>query len=209
MTFDKEFKIAIQNLPGAEKDKLILRLLKKDLNLANQLYFNLVDIQTVDDRRAKMQETVSKRVERMTQTFYSPGYLLQDMKYLSGEITEHVKITKDKFGEISLNLQMLVEVLEQNKSVLINHKLAKTYTLIIYILARTFKIMVLINTLHEDYRMEFREDLERLGTLISENPMLLKYAIVNGLNLNWLLDNEIPENIDAIQKELRSNGYLK
>src|SRR6478736_6080893 len=186
MTFDKEFKIAIQNLPSAEKDKLILRLLKKDLLLANRLYFELVDIQTVDDRRAKMQETVSRAVEKMTKTFFSPDYLLKDMRYLSAEITEHVKITKDKFGEISLNLQMLVEVLEQNNSRIMNARLAKTHTLIIYILARTFKIMTLINTLHEDYRMEFRDDLHRLGELISESPVLIKYAINNGLNVNWL-----------------------
>src|SRR5436190_9990770 len=148
MVFDKEFKIAIQNLPTAEKDKLILRLLKKDLLLANRLYFELVDVQTVDDRRVKMQEVVNKAVAKMTKTFHSPGYLLQDMKYLSGEITEHVKITKDKFGEISLNLQMLVEVLEQNNNRIKNARLTKTHTLIIYILARTFKIMSLINALH-------------------------------------------------------------
>lgn len=34
--FDKDFKIALQNLPSTEKDKLILRLLKKDLVLANR-----------------------------------------------------------------------------------------------------------------------------------------------------------------------------
>ena len=39
MTFDKDFKEAISHLPSSEKDKLILRLLKKDLVLANRLYF--------------------------------------------------------------------------------------------------------------------------------------------------------------------------
>lgn len=209
MTFDKEFKTAIQNLPVTEKDKLILRLLKKDLNLANRLYFELVDTQTVEDKRFKMQETVSSDVKRMTQKYYSPEYLLHDMRYLSGEITEHLKITKDKFGEITLNLQMLIEVLEQNNSRIINEKLAKTYKLIIYILARTYKIMMLINALHEDYRLEFREDLERLGLLIGQNPMLMKYAIHNGLDVNWLVNNEIPENINAIHRELKSNGFLK
>lgn len=209
MTFDKEFKTAIQNLPVTEKDKLILRLLKKDLDLANRLYFELVDTQTVEDKRFKMQETVSSDVKRMTQKYYSPEYLLHDMRYLSGEITEHLKITKDKFGEITLNLQMLTEVLEQNNSRIMNEKLAKTYKLIIYILARTYKIMMLINALHEDYRLEFREDLERLGLLIGQNPILMKHAIHNGLDVNWLIQNEIPENINAIHKELKSNGFLK
>ena len=45
--FDKEFKTAIHNLSDVEKDKLILRLLRKDLDLANRLYFELVDTETV------------------------------------------------------------------------------------------------------------------------------------------------------------------
>ncbi len=35
MTFDKEFTKAISHLPSKEKDKLILRLLKKNLPLAS------------------------------------------------------------------------------------------------------------------------------------------------------------------------------
>ena len=44
--FDKEFKTAIENLPSTEKDKLIFRLLKKDLDLVNRLYFELVDTES-------------------------------------------------------------------------------------------------------------------------------------------------------------------
>ena len=45
--FDKEFKTAIHNLSDVEKDKLILRLLRKDLDLANRLYFVLLYTETV------------------------------------------------------------------------------------------------------------------------------------------------------------------
>ena len=31
----------------------------------------------------------------------------------------------------------------------------------------------------------------------------------NGLDVNWLIKNEIPENIDKIEKDLRQQGYLK
>ena len=44
MKFSPEFKAAISDLPSAEKDKLIFRLLKKDENLANRIYFELLDI---------------------------------------------------------------------------------------------------------------------------------------------------------------------
>ena len=49
--FSKEFKKAIQELPNTEKDKLIFRLLKRDLDLANRLHFELVDTETVEEKR--------------------------------------------------------------------------------------------------------------------------------------------------------------
>ena len=40
---DIEFKKALQELPEKEKDKLILRLLRRDMDLAGKLFFELVD----------------------------------------------------------------------------------------------------------------------------------------------------------------------
>ena len=111
MTFPKEFKDAIQNLPSAEKDKLIFRLLKHDLNLANRLLFELVSTESVEDRRKKMQNEVTKEIKRTSDRFFTFGYILMDMRYLSGSITEHVRITKDKYGEICLNLQKIFLVM--------------------------------------------------------------------------------------------------
>ena len=61
----------------------------------------------------------------------------------------------------------------------------------------------------EDYFIEFKEDLENLGNLFLSYEHLMKHAIYNGLDVNWLLDAEIPENIVAIHKEIRVNGFLK
>lgn len=209
MTFPKEFKEAIQNLPSAEKDKLIFRLLKHDLNLANQLLFQLVDTRSVEERRSIMQKEITKATTRMSDRFYSLGYLLMDIRYLSGDISEHVRITKDKFGEASLNIQMLNEVLKINKTHLENAKPNDAHKINTYIIARVFKILLLIKALHEDYLMEFKDDLKELGIQISQNPLLMKTAIHNGLDIDWLLEGEIPSNIVAYHKELRSNGFLK
>jgi hypothetical protein len=81
-------------------------LLKKDLVLANQLLFELVSNETVEEQRGKIQKRLFAAIERATIHFYSPGYLSMDVRYMSGEINEHVSITKDKYGEISLNLYM-------------------------------------------------------------------------------------------------------
>ena len=55
MILPKELKEAITHLSSTEKDKLIFRLLKKDLALANRLLFELVSSETVEEKRKKIQ----------------------------------------------------------------------------------------------------------------------------------------------------------
>ncbi|SEC41019.1 hypothetical protein SAMN04489761_2916 [Tenacibaculum sp. MAR_2009_124] len=208
MTFEKEFKEAISHLPSKEKDKLILRLLKKDRILAERLYFELVDHKTVDERRFDKQKHIKERIAFFSEYRLSPGDLMMYMREISGEITEHVKITKDKHGEVSLNLLLLLETLQKNNSQITQHTLAKARKLCIYIIGRAFKILVLRQKLHEDLWLEFDYDLEQLGELITENPSLMKIAIQNGFDVNWLLNNDIPENIEEIHKDIRSQGFL-
>jgi hypothetical protein len=208
MTFDKEFKEAISHLASEEKDKLILRLLKKDLNLANRLYFELVDSKDVDERRLDLEKRIKKRVEDFSQYYSSPGYLMMDMRDISGEITAHVKITKDKFGEVSLNLAMLNEVLRLQNSRIIEATPGKARKLCTYIIARAFKILVLSNKLHEDLMLDINDEIEKLGQLISENDYLMKTAIKNGFDVNWLIKLDIPENIEEIHKDIKRQGYL-
>ena len=209
MTFNNEFKEAVSHLPSKEKDKLILRLLKKDLVLANRLYFELVDDRTVDQRRAILEERVKHRIKRATETFWSVGYLTMDMRYLSGEITEHLRITKDKYGEVSLNLLMLNEVLKYNQKRILEAVPRKARKISIYIIARAFKILILIQKLHPDYRIDFEEGLWTLGQRIGENEILMHTAINNGFDVNWLLHEELPENLTQVHADLRKQGFLK
>ena len=209
MTFDPELKKALQLLPDAEKDKLILRLLKYDLHLANQLRFELVDTESVEDKREQIKKRIIKRIELATERYYSVGYLLMDVRDISGEINEHVSITKDKWGEISLNCLMLRQLLELNNEGIGAETFDKAYTLCIYIIARIFKILMLIQKQHEDLHIEFSEDIETIGKLVGKNHLLMKTAIHNGLDVNWLIQFEIPNNIADIYKTLRKNGQLK
>ena len=209
MNFDPEFKKALQMLPSDEKDKLILRLLKNDLHLANQLRFKLVDTDSVEDKREQIKACVIKRVQLATERYYSPGVLLMDIREISGEINEHVSITKDKLGEVILNCLLLKLLLEKSNKHIVTEKPDKAYTLCIYIVARAFKILMLIQKQHEDMHLEFKEDIETIGAYISANPNLMRIAIHNGLDVNWLVHFNIPENIADIHKKLRENGLLK
>ncbi len=208
MKFDKNFKEAICQLPSKEKDKLLLRLLKKDLTLANRLAFELLDDKTVDERRLELRERISARIKIFSEQFNTPGYLMMDLRDLSGLINEHVKVTKDKFGEVSLNLAMLNIALQFNNQNILSPTLGKVRKLCLYIIARAFKILVLISKQHEDLRLDFEKDVMKLGALISENDYLMRTAIQNGLDVNWLLLFDIPENIEQIHKDIRSQGFL-
>jgi len=207
--FDKEFKKALELLSGKEKDKLILRLLKKDLKLARRLYFELVDTDSVADKRQEIATEVAKRAKFSSQHFYSPGYLLMDAREISGIINDHVSQTKDKQGEISLNCLMIRHLLEGSNEQVASASARKSHTFCIYVVARMFKIMMLIKKQHEDLHIEFSDDVEAIGELIGQNHAIMKTAIHNGLDVNWLIHFNIPDDIVKIHKELRQNGYLR
>jgi hypothetical protein len=209
MKFDKEFKDAISELTSSEKDKLILRLLKHDRILALRLQFELLGVETVEERRTEMETTVREQVKRMHAHFRNVAQLSTDIRHLSGRITEHVKVTSDKFGDVSLNLLMLNDVLSLLAGQLEKARIDKAQKLGMYIVTRTFKLLGLIKALHEDYFLEFREDLETLGSHIRNSPTLARISRQNGFDVNWLLEGDIPDDVKDLQARLRKQGYLK
>jgi hypothetical protein len=209
MTFDQEFKTALKLLPDTEKDKLILRLLKHDLGLSNRLYFELVETETVEEKREQLKSKILKFIELWKSDRYTANDIYYDAKSISGMINEHLFTTKDKYGEISLNCQLVLGIMESN-----NHKIGGVihglnYKLYIYVYAKLFKILMLIQKQHVDLHIEFKHDIENIGEYIGNNPALMKLAINNGLDVNWLTLYSIPPNITDIYKEIRDSGFLR
>ena len=209
MKIDPEFKKALSLLELKEKDKLIIRLLKRDIVLTKRLYFELVDDLTVSERRSEIESRIDLETKRMGGYLTSTGALMMELRYLSGEITEHVKITKDKVGEVSLNLRMLNQTLSLTNKYIEDTHIMRAQKLCVYIISRAFKILVLIDALHEDFFVDFKEGLEKLGDRIGRNHNLMTVAIHNGFDVNWLLRLEIPENISEIHTQIRKQGFLK
>ncbi|TXF76009.1 hypothetical protein [Chryseobacterium sp.] len=207
MTFPKELKEAISHLPSSEKDKLILRLLKKDRLLTERLLFELVSEQTADQRRDEVKQKLEEGIKRATKNFRSADYLNVEIRSMSGIISEHVFITKDKFGEAWLNLWMLNQILKLNKGNLSGQRRQEKFS--IAVIARVFKVLLIINKLHEDFFSEFSDELKELGTLIGNSQHLMATAKHHGLDVNWLTLGNVPENIAEIYREIRKNGFLK
>ncbi len=189
-----EFKKAVSQMTSVEKDKLLFRLLAKDAALVEKLTFQLLENGTsTEDRRDEISETISNDLEKYQEYFYSPGYLLLQIRSLSAEITRHVKTTKDKYGEVQLNLLMLNKTLELYNEKVIPFHPSKSRTFNEYVVKRTLKIYALLGKLHEDYLIDFKEDLQKLGAAIGSNDSMMRIAIHNMLDVNWLLKGILPD----------------
>lgn len=208
MEYSKEFKAALSQFSHSEKDKLIFRLLKKDKLLSKKLYFELIDEETTDDKRNTMEAYIKERISELSKYIGNPKYFLVLIRKLSAEITEHVKVTTDKFGEAYLNLFLVTEILSSNEK-LSKQRFDAVYKLYIYLINKIFKALIQIKKLDEDYWMEFNEILSEINIKIHENLYLEKLCINNGLDFNWLKCENIPEHFELIVKDIRSLGFLK
>ncbi|PZU89398.1 MAG: deoxyuridine 5'-triphosphate nucleotidohydrolase [Chryseobacterium sp.] len=208
MEYSKEFKQALSQFSHSEKDKLIFRLLKKDKLLSKKLYFELIDEETTDDKRTTMESNIRERILEISKYISNQKYFLVLIRKLSAEIMEHVKVTTDKFGEVSLNLFLINEILEHNGK-LGQQRFDNVYKLYIYLINKIFKALTLIKKLDEDYWMEFDEWLENLNENIDNNIYLSKLCVNNGLDFNWLKCENIPDHFELIVKNIKSEGFLR
>lgn len=93
--------------------------------------------------------------------------------------------TKDKFGEISLNLHMLNQTFNTSLSLLQKSSSFRMYAFNLYVVTRIFRTLIQITKLHEDFRIEFKSDLMLLRNNMLQVPALMDTAIRHGLDLNW------------------------
>lgn len=210
MQFDQEFKDAIIALSEKEKDKLIIRLLRKDKNLAKKLYFELVDTATVEDKRQLMEMKVVKKISAMFERrSYRFDSLLKDMRSINAEIAEHVRITNDKYGEVSLNLLFLIEILKKTDLLFTTDFSVKRYKASIYIIAKLFRTLILMQKLDSDFHIDFRSMMEELGEKINAITSLQAIARDNNFETDWLIDCDIPEELPIIYRKTREQGLLR
>lgn len=203
MEFSKEFKEAISNFTSQEKDKLIIRLLKKDRILSHRLYFELIDPETADDKRDQMEVLIKEEVSSVEKKFGRTKYFLPNIRKISAKITEHVKITTDKFGEVSLTLLLISETLKNLP------KTGDHYKLIIYLLNKIYRSMILTKKLDPDYYLDLGENFEEVRNQIKLNKRLDELALHNGLFLQWFEPENIPDQIDLILKGIKGEGLLR
>ncbi len=155
----KELEKAILDLPAKEKDKMLLRLIGKNNLLTQQLQYQLLENESfLDDRRDEIKKAI-QLVSDMNHSIAS--WMLKDIRELNSKITTHVKVTKDKYGEIELTLYLLNTFFENQFKMLEKYS-TKTDTLALYIARRTDFILKKMPKLHEDYYVEFEQEINKL-----------------------------------------------
>lgn len=203
MEYSKEFKQALSAFTPAEKDKLIFRLLKKDKILSQKLYFELIDPENTDDKRAKMETYVVESVAQAARNHRNPKLFLQLIRKISAAITEHVKITTDKFGEVSLNLLLVSEVLKHPQ------RYGDTHKLHIYLLNKILRMLTLTLKLDPDYYIDLTELYRMIRDQITGNQQLNSLSTHIGLKPEWLEPDLIPEHIADTYRNIKSRGLLR
>jgi hypothetical protein len=159
MPLSDDLKKAIVQMPQKEKDKLLLRLIAKDENLILRLEFELLEQgDTLQIRREDIKKTIL-RVAKMTHD--TPGWMMMDMRSLNGMITQHVKTTKDKYGDIELTLYLLKTFFDHQLDLLRVHN-GRSDSCAEYIAKRTDGLVKKLQKLDEDFYVDFAEDTQAL-----------------------------------------------
>lgn len=159
MALEADLKKALTALPSAEKDKLLIRLVNKDPVLVEQLTFKLLEeSRTLEDRRAVVRQTIDRLAEIKES---SAGWVMMNMRAVSGDISRHVKVTNDKYGDVELSLHLLNAFCTKRAEELwlFNPKSDKAA---MYIAKRAEQVMKKLGKLDPDYFIEFERDVNQM-----------------------------------------------
>jgi hypothetical protein len=166
---DPRFEV-LRMLTPEQKDKLLLKLFRKDPLLVEKLAFEFFeDKSDLTHRVQVLKENIIQSVMPNRLPWNTPGELMMLMRTLNGRITEHVKVTKDKYGEVELTLLLLNTAFERFWTML-NDKKQRADKFSEYILRRTVILFKNLSKLHEDNYLDFKNDLKKLMDYLNLYP---------------------------------------
>jgi hypothetical protein len=207
MKISAELKRALSELTDREKDKLVIRLIRKDTVLHQKLQFELVGNTTVEEERQLLETRIIQRLSspRITSNFNA---WMKEIRTLSGAINLHLKVTSDKIGEVSLSITLVTQLLEHNRKAIQLISANNEVKLAKYVTGKLFKIAVLISNLHEDLRNEFNAELTELHEVLLEFNYLLNHMKAANCDIDWFDQCYFPEDCNERVSKARKRGMI-
>jgi hypothetical protein len=164
---DPRFEV-LKMLTPEQKDKLLLKLFRKDPMLVEKLAFEFFeDKSDLKQRVDKLRSLINQNITPDRLPWNTPGELMMLMRTMNGRITEHVKVTKDKYGEVELTL-FLLNIAFQRFLPMLNEKRQRSEKFSEYVLKRTEIMCKNLNKLHEDNYLDFKDDLTKLMKYLND-----------------------------------------
>ncbi|WP_375563115.1 hypothetical protein ACE193_11465 [Bernardetia sp. OM2101] len=178
----KELKEAICQMPQKEKDKILLRLIAKDEMLIARLEHELFG----DEAETKaLAEEIKEEIDKMTSFNHgTPGWLMMAMRSINGDITRHVKITKDKVGEIELTLYLLSETFKKQEEFLEKYAY-RADKFGGYVCKRTDFVLKKIIKLHPDLQFDYKNEVEFILGFLHTSKATLEDSSLKNIPKDW------------------------
>ncbi len=184
---DDKLKKAIVAMPEREKDKLLLRLVAKDAMLVKRLHHQLLE----DEADMEIQrEDLLKQIDAASRRFAAegwndtPGWLMMQMRDFSGSITSHVKITKDKLGEIELLLLLVNSAFRDNADMLYS-KQDRADKFRHYVAKKAQMVLKKLKRVNRDYYIEFEEPVNQMLQYLKKYPPTARVMAEYELPGSW------------------------
>jgi hypothetical protein len=152
----KELEVAILSIPQKDKDKLLLRLIAKNDILTEQLHYKLLENE--EDLRMRREELKEFTLKYLKKKYPYGQTLLSEIREINSAISRHKRVTTDKYGEIELVVNMFLVVFQYQDKHLETYS-AKIDKLTSYLVKRAISLLKTFDTLHEDYKFDFTNDL--------------------------------------------------
>lgn len=169
-----ELKLAILEMPQKEKDKILLRLIAKDDLLVEQLEHKLLENEEdVIYRRELLKSTIVSSMSALAaQNRFNDRTHSRIIRNLSSKITRLLKVTKDKPGEIELYIILILHYLIENGHRLASQDAWNCIRTSKVISDKIFKVFGLLEKIHEDYKIEYRDNLEEISKLLDKQNQI-------------------------------------
>ncbi len=186
-----ELKKAIENLSPTEKDKLLFRLISLRPDLIKKLTYELLeDRETLDSRTTEIQKQIDEYLKSVS-GWFSPGNLLMEMRPANALITEHVKVTKDKMGEVFLTIHLLSEVFRLWRTELDKFPEARCVTFQEYVIRRTSMMMEKAQKLDPMFQQDLTTLINDILNQIYDFPPTKREAENKKLDRTYIFTGKI------------------